>query len=356
MISNQLGHIVSKQLSEQPLAVLPGFGGFVKDHMGAQLDEFRNRIHPPKNTVIFNTRLVHNDGLLVASISADSNITYAEADVWLTDAISELKFRLDDSQEVSWEGLGQLKKTVDGTVEFHTVETADIQEDFFGLKPVILCPVEKDNVDKVKELVAAHGPVASKIRTLPIAKVARYAAAAIAAGILIWMPLQKGVLDNGNTLVHQMNPFAQTTSTAYTPRAFNEGWLANGFEKEGSLTDSYDKKYLNLYLTDKANNPIVVRTDAVSSDISKDVIEDADLEVSSETSPFQVIAASFKSKSDAANYVAKMIKRGFIAEYAGTENGMHLVAYGTYGSLEDANKMLNSVSLSNKEARIISGS
>ena len=51
-----------------------------------------------------------------------------------------------------------------------------------------------------------------------------------------------------------------------------------------------------------------------------------------------------------------MIKRGFSAEYAGTENSKHLVAYGTYASIDDAQKMLSSVSLSNKEARIVSGS
>ena len=53
-----------------------------------------------KNTVVFNARLVHNDGLLVASVSADSDISYAEADMWLTDAISELKFRLDNTETV----------------------------------------------------------------------------------------------------------------------------------------------------------------------------------------------------------------------------------------------------------------
>lgn len=356
MISNQLGHIVSKQLSEQPLAVLPGFGGFVKDHMGAQLDELRNRIHPPRNTVVFNARLVHNDGLLVASISADSDITYAEADVWLTDAISELKFRLDDSQEVSWEGLGQLKKSVDGTIEFHAVEMANIQDEFFGLKPVMLRPVEKDNVEKVRELVAADGPVATKVRTLPFAKVTKYAAAAVAVGILMWMPLQNGMLNNGKLLVHQMNPFAQNTETAYSSRTFDDAWLSKGYVKENALTAKYQKEYLSLYLTKNTGNAIVVKTDAapaVDVDSEEPKPESNPIETASS---YQVIAAEFGSKSDAADYVAKMIKRGFGAEYAGQENNKHLVAYGTYNSIEDANKMLKSVSISNKQARIISGS
>ena len=352
MISNELGHIVSMQLSEQPLAELPGFGGFVKDHVGAQLDELRNRIHPPKNTVIFNARLVHNDGLLVASISAESDITYAEADTWLTDAVSELKFRLDNTETVSWEGLGQLKKSIDGAIEFHAVEMANIQDEFFGLKPVTLRLVEKDNVAKVKELVAADGPVATKVRTLPITRVAKYAAAAVAFGFLIWMPLQKGVLDNGKMLVHQMNPFAQNTETTYSSRNFNENWLTKGFEKEDALAAKYKKEYLNLYLTKNTDNPIVVKTDATQSDEVKVDAPEMVIEPVSIATSFQVIAATFKSKSDASDYVAKMIKRGFGAEYAGQEMGKHLVAYGTYNSIEDANKMLKSVSISNKKARI----
>lgn len=356
MISNELGHSITNQLSEQPLAVLPGFGGFVKDHVGAQLDELRNRIHPPKNTVIFNARLVHNDGLMVASISADRDVTYSEADAWLTDAISELKFRLDNTETVSWEGLGQLKKTADGAIEFHAVESATIQDEFFGLKPVTLRPVEKDNVDKVRELVASDGPVATKVRTLPITKVAKYAAAAVAAGILIWMPLKTDVLSNGKTLVHQMNPFAQNTEIAYSSRTFNEAWLAKGFEKEDVLAAKYQQEYLNLYLTKKTGNSIVVKTNAIpSEEVKTDIVDDVTA-LNEEATSFQVIAATFKSKSDAADYVATMIKRGFGAEYAGQDNTGHLVAYGTYDSMVDAKKMLASVSLSNKEARIVSGS
>ncbi len=358
MISTELGHIVVKQLNDHPLAVLPGFGGFVKDQIGAQFDSLRNRVHPPKNTVVFNARLVHNDGLLVASVSADRDVTYAEADIWLTDAISELRFRLDNTDTVSWEGLGKLKKTTDGSVEFQAVELPELQDEFFGLKPVSLEPVEKDNVVKVKELVAADGPVASKVRTIPLTKITRYAAAAVAAGILIWMPFKTDVLDNGKMLVHQMNPFAVNSENSYTARSFDDNWLQRGFEKEDVLADKFQKEYLKLYLTDDSSNPIMVKTDAIPTEnIDEIPVDSTQPEKPVKTaSSYKVIAATFKSKSAAADYVAKMIKRGFGAEYAGAENGQHLVAYGTYDSLEDANKMLRSVSISNKEARIVSGS
>lgn len=355
MLSDQLGHIICRQLQEQSLVILPGFGGFVKDHVGAELDELRNRIHPPKNSVIFNSRLSHNDGLLLAAAATELELTYAEADKWLTDAISEVRFRLNNGETVLLDGLGELKKSIEGSIEFTAVELPLIQNEFFGLKPASLKPLEKDNVDKVRELVAADGPVATRVRTLPIKRIASYAAAAIAVGFLMWMPIQNGALNNGKMLVHQLNQFAVSTETAYQSRQFNETWLTKGFEQEDALADKFNHEYLKLHLTKNSSNSIVVKTDAVPS-TEVNLEEEAPVgEINENASIFKVIAATFNSKDDAAYYVAKMIKRGFSAEYAGQDSQGHLVAYGTYRSLEDANRMLRSVSLSNKEARIVPG-
>jgi hypothetical protein len=357
MLTNQLGHIICQQLREQPLVVLPGFGGFVKDAIGAELDELRNRIHPPKNSVIFNSKLTHNDGLLIAAAAYELELTYAEADTWLTDAISEMRFRLSNSDTVTLDDLGELKRSIEGSIEFTAVYAPLIQDEFFGLKPVSLKPVEKDNVNKVRELVAADGPVATTVRTLPIKRIASYAAAAIAVGFLMWMPIQNGALNSGKTLVHQLNPFAVTTESAYQARQFDDAWLDKGFEKEDALADKFNHEYLKLHLTNNSSNAIVVKTDAVPSEEVK-IEEETPVvaKVNEKASSFRVIAATFTTKNDAADYVAKMIKRGFSAEYAGKDAHGHLVAYGTYNSLQDAKKMLASVSLSNKEARIVSSS
>ena len=92
----------------------------------------------------------------------------------------------------------------------------------------------------------------------------------------------------------------------------------------------------------------MVKTDAIpSTEVMTEV------ETLEEASSYMVIASAFSSKSEAADYVSNMIKRGFSAQYAGHDNSGHLVAYGTYSSKNDAEKMLSSVSLSNKEARIV---
>lgn len=355
MLLNQLSHIVCNQLQQEPLVVLPSFGGFVKDEVSAKLDEHRNRIHPPKKTVIFNAKLNHNDGVLIAAAAQDLEFTYADADKWLTDAISELRFRLNNGESVVLDGLGTLNKNVEGKIEFAAVETPAIQEAFFGLKSISLKPVEKDNVDKARELVAADGPIATKVRTLPIKRIASYAAAAIAVGFMVWMPIQNGMIGNGKMLVNQLNPFSVATDPAYSARQFEEGWLTKGFEQEDVLADKFNHEFLQLHLTKGSKNAIVVKTDAVPSEEVR-LEEIADESTVEHASSYQVIAATFSTKKEATKYVSDMIKRGFSAEYAGKDAQGHLVAYGTYTSMEDAQRMLKSVSLSNKEARIVSGS
>ncbi len=354
MLTQQLGHIIATALRNQPLVVLPGFGGFVKDHVGATLDELRDRIHPPRNTVVFNARLSHNDGLLVATIATELELTYADADKWLTDAIAEVRFLLSSGQPVQLSGIGELKRSLEGSIEFNAEPIPHIQDEYFGLKPVSLQRVEKDNVDKVRELVAADGAIVTKVRTLPIKRITSYAAAAAAIGLLVWLPIQQGIVGNGKVLVNQLNPFAVTAEPAYSARQFDENWLSRGFEKEDLLADKFQHEYLQLHLTKGSGNAIVVRTDAVPS-TEVNIPSDEPADVLPTAASYKVIAATFATRDQAADHVATMIKRGFAAQYAGEDSQGHMVAYGTYDSLADAEKMLASVSLSNKQARIVSG-
>lgn len=355
MISNQLGHIVSLQLLQHPLVVIPGFGGFVKDYISAELDEKRNRIHPPKNTIAFNPRLVHNDGLLVAAWAAEYEVSYADADNQLTDAIAELRFRLSNGENVEWAHIGRLQQTASQHILFEPTSNTQTEDEFFGLKPVSIREIETDNVDKVRQLVGADGAVATKVRTLPIKRIASYAAAAVTVGFLMWMPMQTGVLSKGKSLAHQLNPFAFNTEASYQPRTFDETWITKGFERPDVLSDKYSREYLSVYITKDAAQPIVVKTDAVpSKEVTLNTVPASAKPENKPASSFQVIAAAFNTKKEARAYVSIMVNRGFSAQYAGTNNSKHLVAYGTYKSMADAQKMLASVSLSNKQAHIIS--
>ena len=171
----------------------------------------------------------------------------------------------------------------------------------------------------------------------------------------MWIPIQKGMNGNGKMLVQQLNPFALNTESTYTPRSFKNGWLSKGLEKQDLLADRFQQEYVSLNLTDNTANAIVVKTNTDRAGEHGTVEPVKAVTIHKNAATFSVIAASFSTKVEAEAYIADMEKRGFGAEYAGQEKGRFLVAYGSYTSLQDAERMLASVSLSNKQARIVSG-
>ena len=358
MLTDRLANIIHARLCSSKLVVIPGFGGFVMDAVPAELDELRNRMRPPLRTVIFNSKLVHDDGLLTAAVTQMHESSYSDADTWLTDAISELRFRLKNDGEVVLNGIGTLNMDPSGQVRFKFDGDAALRADAFGLKPISLQPTEKDNVDRVRELIAADGPVATAARTIPLKRVARFAAAAVAVRFLLWIPIRNGMEGTGKLSVQQLNPFKLGSEKVYAPRDYDHNWLGTGLQTPDALANGFEQAYLSVSLTENVEKNIVVRTEAMPTTETERATDPGPSEGNTlmEASSYLVIAAAFAVEADAIHYLADMKRRGFGAQYAGRHGSEHLVAYGSYSSLKDANRMLASVSLSNKKARIISGS
>jgi len=320
MYTQQLGHIVQQLLRQHPMVILPGLGGLVTARVPAQLDAHRGRIVPPSSTVLFNAQLNHNDGLLAQSVAAHWGFGPVEADNWITDAITEVKFALASGSSVQWIGIGTLKQNYEGRIQFTADVESTISSDAFGLKPLQLTEVHHQRDLKVRTL--------DTVRAIPARRIASYAAAAMMAGLMIWLPFQQGVVSNGKQFVAEMGLLPVSSEMAYSPRIFQPTW---------ELT------------AEDFSSPVV------EAPVAEEVVEMEDVAESvASPSQFHVVAASFAAKADADAHLNKLQQRGFGAAYAGMDtNGSHLVAYGTYATMADAEAMLASVSLSNKEARIL---
>ncbi len=324
MYVKQLGLIVQQLLQQHPMVILPGVGGFVVERVSAQLDTQRGRITPPSFTVLFNAQLSHNDGLLAQSIAAHWGFSLSEADNWLTDAIAELRFCFANNETVQWLGIGQLQQNWEGRIQFVPEEGGMVMPELFGLRPIQLTEI-RHKVDLTERTLEV-------VRTVPVKRIVSYAAAAMLAGVMIWLPFQEGAVSTGKQLAAEMGVMSWGAKSQYTPRTFSPTW-----ELE-SVSES-DKATLESSAT---------------AEISEEapVLEQAPAVVY--PTRFYVVAGSYATKTQADAYLTSLLNRGFEAEYAGEDaNGTHLVAYGTYSTMNDASSMLASVSLSNKEARIV---
>lgn len=301
------------------MVILPGFGGLVLERVPAQLDSQRGRLVPPSDVLMFNARLHHNDGLLTEAVAAQWDFPITEADNWLTDAITELRFVLNGGGKVEWPGVGSFSRNVEGRIHFVAATDRQSAPDNFGLRPLQLTEVQRSTDLRVRTMEAA--------RALPAKRIIGYAAAAMAVGLLAWLPFQQGVVDGGRQLVAEMGLMNLSSQSAYSPREFRPLWeplaenLSEGISDEVMLTDE----------TAVAEERTVMYP-----------------------THFHVVAATFNTLQEAEAYRNKLVSRGFSAELAGTDaEGRHAVAYGTYGSMEQAEAMLASVRISNSEARVI---
>ncbi|MCF8257458.1 MAG: hypothetical protein K9J06_07900 [Flavobacteriales bacterium] len=323
MYTQQLGHIVSGLLRSNSMVILPGFGGLVLERIPAQLDAQRGRLLPPSDTLIFNARLHHNDGMVVEAVAEQWGFPLNEADNWLTDAITELRFALNGGGTVEWPGLGTFKLSYEGRVHFVAAKDRDSATDMFGLRPLQLAEVQRSTDLRERTLDAA--------RALPVKRIIGYAAAAMAVGLLAWLPFQQGVMNGGKQLVAQMGLMNLHSETSYSPRGFRPLW------EPSPHTIPVAASLEAPVLEGNESEPIALEETAVVF-----------------PTRFHVVAAVFATGSEAEAYRSKLVSRGFGAELVGTDpQGRHAVAYGTYEGMGLAESMLASVRLSNSGAHIL---
>lgn len=319
MYTQQLGHIVVGLLRRHPLVILPGFGGLVLERIPASLDPQRGRLVPPSDTLHFNARLHHNDGLLAEAVAARWGFSLAEADLWLTDAISELRFELSGGGRVDWPQLGTFSTSVEGRVHFTPASDRSVSDDLFGLRPLQVKEVVRETTLRERTLEAA--------KELPAKRIIGYAVAAMAVGLLAWLPFQEGVVDGGRHLVAEMGLMPVQGTASYQPREFRPLW-----EPEiGMGTEAPEAAVLIADIPEETSSDVIVNY----------------------PTRFHVVAATFATLTEAEAHRDRLVSRGFGAEMAGMDNGRFAVAYGTYDGLDGAEAMLASVRLSNTEAHII---
>lgn len=323
MYAQQLGHIVNGLLRRHSMVILPGFGGLVSERVPAQLDPQRGRLTPPSDALMFNARLHHNDGLLVQAVAEKWDFRLHEADSWLIDAITEMRFVLNGGGNIAWPGVGTFNRNVEGRIHFVAATDRASAADTFGLRPLQLTEVQRTTDIRIRTIEAA--------RALPAKRIVGYAAAAMAVGLLAWLPFQQGVVDGGKQFVAEMGLMNLQTQATYVPRTFVPLWGSSA-----------------LY-----NDVVIEEGTADINTASEESNHIASTAVSYPTR-FHVVAAAFGTRNEAESFRAKLESRGFQAQLAGTDaRGYHAVSYGLYDGLSNAESMLASVRLSNSSAHIL---
>lgn len=162
-------------LRNHDCVVVPGFGAFLCNYVGAHFDESRTDcLLPPARYLAFNRMITDSDGLLVKSVARKKRISQAEAAEMLRDDVENLWRELDTRGEFDFGRLGTFYLSRTGEPVFDAAPLHSINGSFYGLRPLNLTAlsdlqsISSQELNRVASDAAAENSVAEENLSKPV--------------------------------------------------------------------------------------------------------------------------------------------------------------------------------------------
>lgn len=283
-----LANYINDLLYRYDCVIVPNFGGFVTNKIGAKVNHFTHTMQPPKKQITFNTYLKHNDGLLANYVASSEKITFQQAVVKIQDEVAKWETELKEGS-VEIAAVGTLSLNNENQITFEPNKQSNFLTESFGLAEVTSPAVGR--IQEVAETPEVVSEEEKKTIVIPmIAKRAVAAAVVLGVGYLGWNMI--------NNNLEQKEIAAQNEATE---------------KKIQSATFVID-------------NPLPT----INLNVSKE-----------ETKNFHIIAGAFQLEENATNKVNELKEAGFDAHIVGQNRlGLIQVAFASFSTKEEARKEL----------------
>ena len=149
-IMNLAKHITDL-LYRYDCVIVPDFGGFVTQQIGAKLTNDAQTFYPPAKQVAFNGHLKHNDGLLANYVTSTEKMSFEEAATAISLTVAKWQQALKTS-EIQLDGLGILSLNKNQQIIFEPKKEINFLTASFGLSAVVSAAVNRPVV-QVKQLI-----------------------------------------------------------------------------------------------------------------------------------------------------------------------------------------------------------
>jgi hypothetical protein len=282
-----LATYINDLLYRYDCVIVPDFGGFVTNRIGAKVNNYTHTFTPPKKLITFNKLLKHNDGLLANYIASAENISFEKASTAISLAVIKWQNELQ-SKSVEIDKLGVLSLNKERQIIFEPTNSVNYLTESFGLSTVVSSAISR-YTEQVKPLIPAT--VDEKKKGIP--SFIKYAAT---AAILLTLSISgyKGYQEN-----------EQKEALAVQEKAIQKKIQSATFI---------------------ISNPLPT--------INLNVIKE-------KAKPFHVIAGAFQFIENAEKKVAQLKAKGFDAKVVGVNNwGLTQVAFNSYSDRNEATNNL----------------
>ena len=294
-----LEHYISQLLYRYQCVTIPGFGAFLTDIQSAQWHEASNGFYPPKKLISFNSFLKNNDGLLANHVAQNEKISYESAVVSIQNEITKWKNELQTANKLSFKSIGEFNLNSEKNIVFTPFEQVNYLPSSFGLTNLIAPSIKREFFEHLFEDAKEE----DVIQLVPDRNIGRtyfkYAALIVLSltfsGIMGLKLYQDKVASD--TLIVQTEVQKQVQNTI----------------QEATFVIS---------------NPLPSVT----------------LSVKEENMPYHIVAGAFRLEKNAEKVYKRLNRKGFKAKrLAPNSNGLFPVLYGSFPTLEEAERIKSDI-------------
>lgn len=265
--------------------IVPEFGGFISNYQPAGYNTINHTFTPPSKRVVFNSKIITNDGLLINHLVDVERLGYRQAQTAVLNFTETIFSQLNKGEMVSLDNLGSFRFDSSGMIDFTPVARFELIE-AYGLKPFTCSTIDgaKPAIDFTRPAVRALKHNNNWLK--------------VAAGAAILLSLSMFPLKNTDIHLQSSNLIP-----------------------------------LHLISTEKVDNNIITQSEA-------DKTIALDLVVAKEKGPYILVGGSFEFKKNAQALTNELIACGHNAEILLLENGYYRVSIDSYF---DKNEALNAM-------------
>lgn len=304
----KVAHYTSELLFRYDCVIVPGLGGFVTNYEPARIHPINHTFSPPSKSILFNTNLTKDDGLLLHAISSASQISYEEAKNDLNTFVKECFSKIERGEKINIKHVGILKRDIEGSLLFDPDTTINYFEESFGLPSFISPPIIRQSASKrLEKKFIDRKPVPEKEKSNKKVLVA----ALVLIPVLFftgWFTINSGVFNKNNQQASML------------PSPVEENVELDTSKDKTEKVDKVITPIKDLNFEADTEDPIQEQTTAV--------IEPEIYEPKIESLKYYIIGGAFSIPENADNLIAQLRHKGYHAEAAGqSTTGLFMVCY-----------------------------
>jgi len=153
-VDMNLANYINDLLYRYDCVIVPNFGGFIANKIGAVLEEETHTFYPPTKKIGFNSNLKHNDGLLANYIASSEDISFEAANKFIDTTVYKWLINLE-SEVLEISGVGNITLNAEKQLIFDPKNTANFLTESFGLGSLV-SPIQERYQEKVIPLHTAE--------------------------------------------------------------------------------------------------------------------------------------------------------------------------------------------------------